>query len=452
MATSLGYSYVNESLRESGTRVEISQTATVPRTWTTYTIQPKAATANSTVASSITGLALNTRYFVRFVPYNTYGDAAIFYPDLELYTKPHDPSISTISVSENTFTVNWTTSISPISGGFNIKYRKSSDTLWTTKSAAATARSYTATNLENAKLYNINVLSYNRNGDYIEESLPAVGTAQTLSGYNTLILSQQPIHYYRLNDLGSGITWGVDTYTGTDNGIGSSSTGNAPFSALPLAKGQSNITYEPGSGLLPGKTDDDESIGLFRVGTIYNSSRELADYSRRMYFNRPALSGKATIMFLYRSAVTSDVVNTVFRFDGRRDGTYNESIGSIELVETIDAVNNFQLKLNIQDDNEPYISDTSTASPSSELKAALGTTAHIAVVIDTNSQKIYYNGVQVASSSIASTKILRSPIGYIYSSSQNNDYKNAFTIDEISIFNKAFTADQILTFKQAAIG
>jgi len=449
--TSLGYSYVNESLRELGTRVEISQTATVPRTWTTYTTQPKAATPNSTVISSITGLALNTRYFVRFVPYNTYGDAAIFYPDLELYTKPHDPDISNISVSENTFTVNWTTVVSPISGGFNIKYRKSSDTLWTTKSAAATARSYTATNLQNAQLYNINVLSYNRNGDYIEESLPAVGTAQTLSGYNTLINSLSPIHYYRLNDLGSGITWGVNTYTGTDNGIGSSSTGNALFSALPLAKGQYNITYEAGSGLLPGKTADDESIGLFKVGTIYNSSLQSADYSRRMYFNRPALSGKATIMFLYRSAVTPNVVNNVFKLDGRRYGSDNQSIGSIELVETMDALNNFQLKLNIQDDNGQYIFNTSADSPSSVLKPALGTTAHIAVVIDTNSQKIYYNGAEVASSSIASTKILRSPIGYIYSSSQNNDY-NAFTIDEISIFNKAFTADQISTFKTAAIG
>ena len=450
--TSLGYSYVNESLRELGTRVEISQTATTPRTWTTYTTQPKTATPNSTVVSSITGLTLNTKYFVRFVPYNSYGDAAIFYPDLELYTKPHDPTITSTTVSENTFTVNWTTSISPISGGFNIKYRKSSETLWTTKSAAATARSYTATNLENAKLYNINVLSYNNNGDYIEESLPAVGTAQTLSGYNTLINSLSPIHYYRLNDLGSDNNWGVDTYTGLDNGIGSSSTGSAPFSALPLAKGQYNITYEAGSGLLPGKTGDDESIGLFRVGTIYNSSTNAGDYYRRVYFNRPALSGKATIMFLYRSAVTLGVVNTVFRFDGRRDGTDNQSVGSIELVETMDNVNNFQLKLNIQDDNGQYISDTSSASPSSVFKAASGTTAHIAVVIDTNSQKIYYNGVEVASSSIASTKILRSSIGYIYSSSQNNNYTNAFTIDEISIFNKAFTADQILTFKKAAIG
>lgn len=450
--TSLGYSYVNESSREVGTRVEISQTATTPRTWTTYTTQPKTATPNSTVVSSITGLTLNTKYFVRFVPYNSYGDAAIFYPDLELYTKPHDPTITSTTVSENTFTVNWTTSVSPISGGFNIKYRKSSDTLWTTKSAAATARSYTATNLENAKLYNINVLSYNNNGDYIEESLPAVGTAQTLSGYNTLINSLSPIHYYRLNDLGSSNNWGVDTYTGLDNGIGSSSTGSAPFSALPLAKGQYNITYEAGSGLLPGKTADDESIGLFKVGTIYNSSTIAGDYYRRVYFNRPALSGKATIMFLYRSTVTPGVVNTVFRFDGRRSGTANQSVGSIELVETMDNVNNFQLKLNIQDDNGPLISDTSSASPSSVLKAASGTTAHIAVVIDTNSQKIYYNGVEVASSSIASTKILRSPNGYIYSSSQNNNYTNAFTIDEISIFNKAFTADQILTFKKAAIG
>ena len=157
-------------------------------------------------------------------------------------------------------------------------------------------------------------------------------------------------------------------------------------------------------------------------------------------------------MFLYKSAITANSSNNLFTLWSTINGAYNNSEGGVELVETMDASGNFQLKLNIQDDaspNTPWVSFA--ASPISNAAPALGATAHVAVVIEPNSQKVYYNGTLVASSTISSIKTLRAAVGYWYKSWHYIDSTGEFAIDEVSIFNKALTAAQILAFKQAAI-
>jgi hypothetical protein len=408
------------------------------------------------VYGSIGQLALNNRYYVRFLPYNDVGEAEVFYPDLTIYSKPAAPTLVAPSVSDTTISVNWSSVADPLSGGFKIRYHRTSVTpvVWTEVLVTTpSARTYTITNLPNATSYTIEVSSYNQNDGYIEESAAFSTTALTASGYSSSILALEPIHYYRLNDLGSSTTWGIDTYDGTDSGVGSSSTGNAPFSTRALAKGQFGVTYDSLSGLLLGKTADDEAVGVFNSGSIYNGYNSDGNWDRRVYFNRPGNVGKATIMFIYKPSVVANSVNTLFKLEGFRDfGPTGGSVGSIELVETMDASALFKLKLNIQDDNGTNSYNVFATSPESAPSAATGATAHVAVVIDSDSQKVYLNGVVVASSSIVSNEILQSLIGYIYSSSHSNAYPGSFAIDEVSIFNKALSAAQILSFKQAAIG
>jgi len=454
----ISYSFVNESVIADGTRVKITQTplttTDAARNWVTYTTLPPYA-QSLLVYGSIGQRTLNNKYFVRFLPYNASGEAEVFYPDLTIYSKPAAPTLVAPTISDTTISVNWSSAVDPLFGGFKIRYRQSNVTpvAWTEVLVAASARTYVIENLSNSTSYTIEVSSYNQNDGYIEESAAFSTTALTSSGYSSSILAQQPIHYYRLNDLGSGNNWGVATYTGTDSGVGSSSTGSIPFSTLALAKSQFSVTYVANSGLLLGKTVDDESIGLSGIGAIYNSSNNVGDETRRVYFNRPDNVGKATIMFLYKSAITANSYNNLFALWSTINGAFNASEGGVELVETMDASGNFQLKLNIQDDaspNTPWVSFAD--SPISNAAPALGATAHVAVVIEPNSQKVYYNGALVASSTISSTKTLRAAAGYWYKSWHDNSYSGSFVIDEVSIFNKALSAGQILAFKQAAIG
>ena len=453
----ISYSFVNESVIADGTRVKITQTplttTDAARNWVTYTTLPP-YTQSQLVYGSIGQLALNNKYYVRFLPYNTVGEAPVIYPDLTIYSKPAAPTALAPTVSDTTMSVNWSAAVDPLSGGFKIRYRQSNVTpvAWTEVLVAASARTYVISSLPNATAYTIEVSSYNQNDGYIEQSAAFSTTALTSSGYGSSILALDPIHYYRLNDLGSGNNWGDATYTGTDSGVGSSSTGSSPFSKLALAKSQYNVTYNANSGLLLGSTADDESVVLRNNGSIYNSSNNVGDEARRVYFNRPDNVGKATIMFLYKSAITANSSNNLFTLWSTINGAYNNSEGGVELVETMDASGNFQLKLNIQDDaspNTPWVSFA--ASPISNAAPALGATAHVAVVIEPNSQKVYYNGTLVASSTISSIKTLRAAVGYWYKSWHYIDSTGEFAIDEVSIFNKALTAAQILAFKQAAI-
>jgi len=455
----ISYSFVNETDIADGTRVKITQTplttTDAARNWVTYTTLPTYA-QNQLVEGSIGQLALNNKYYVRFLPYNDFGEAEVFYPDLTIYSKPAAPTLVAPSVSDTTISVNWNSVDNPLSGGFKIRHRLTSVTpvVWTEVLLPTPGvRTHTIANLPNATSYTIEVSSYNQNDGYIEESAAFSTTALTASGYSSSILALAPIHYYRLNDLGSNVDWGIDTYNGTDSGVGSSSTGSAPFTPRALAKAQYNVTYNAGSGLLLGKTADDESVVLRNNGSIYNSSNNVGDEAKRVYFNRPDNVGKATIMFLYKSSIIANSSNNLFTLWSTINGANNNSEGGVELVETMDTSGNFQLKLNIQDDansNQPWVSFAD--SPISNLAPALGAQAHVAVVIEPGSQKVYYNGALVASSFISSTKTLRAAVGYWYKSWHNIDYPGEFSIDEVSIFNKALTVQQIVSLKQAAIG
>ena len=461
----ISYYFVNESAIALGTRVKITTTPTTTtpdaaRNWVTYTTLPP-YTPGQEVYGSIGQLTLNTKYFVRFLPYNAVNEAALFYPDLIIHSKPAAPTLVSPTVSDTTISVNWSSAADPVSGGFKIRYRRTDVTpvAWTEVLVTTTsARTYTIANLSNATSYTIEVSSYNQNDGYIEESAAFSTVVTTASGYSSTIVAQQPIHYYRLNDLGSDPAWGIDDYTGDDSGVGSSITGYAPFSTLPLAKDQFGVNYSTETpGLLLGRTSDDESIELYNNGTIRNGNNSEGNWQRRVYFNQPGNVGKATLMFIYQSAIVPNCVNTLFKLDGFRDhGGTGGSVGSIELVETMDASSLFKLKLNIQDDDSPFPHYPFANSPESVPSPATGAKAHVAIVIEPGSQKVYLNGVVVASSNIVSTEILQSLIGYIYTSSaqprESGPTSGAFFIDEVSIFNKVLSAPQIQGFKQAALG
>ena len=195
---SLNYSFVNESALADGIYLYVK-----PAQAATYTLSATYApvTQYATISGTLTNLAYNTEYSIKTLSYKLSNSVIVqseeYYAPLTAYSEPATPTNISITPASSLIYVTWSAISNPLNGGFNIYYKRSSDSNYLTVIAAASSRNISINYLAGSTSYDVYIAAYNINGSVYNLSLPTLTqTVTTTPTYYSTILSLGPTHYW----------------------------------------------------------------------------------------------------------------------------------------------------------------------------------------------------------------------------------------------------------------
>lgn len=443
---SLNYSFVNESALADGIYLYVK-----PAQDATYTLSATYApvTQYATISGTLTNLAYNTEYSIKTLSYKLSNSVIVqseeYYAPLTAYSEPATPTNFSIRPASSLIYVSWSAISNPLNGGFNIYYKRSSDSNYLTVIAAASSRNISINYLTGSTSYDVYIAAYNINGSVYKLSRSTLTqTVTTTPTYYSTILSLVPTHYW---------TFDTDLEPYHPNAW---YRRFADVISPTLSTLRIGAYFDVNTGdrlLLDGSTGQGMAAENLLVGDprpIYGGSMN------RLTFE--GVNPACTIALVCKAERQSSILRLQADYSGYTDGVF------LEIIPVTDSTTHIRIRLRVLYGVGPTAAGVSASITIESEPILMGSTVHITTVLKKGMQSLYVNNRhygtatadwQPLNANWFSTDTGGTGIYSLHYGSNGPGYnavdRYRLPVDDLCIFKKELTRAQILKMTNIAL-